>query len=120
MPRALATTAADGSFALQLAPGLTHQVTLDPAAPTHARGRLEVVAPGAGGSTALGDVPLDRAISVGGEIAVNGLGKAAGAHVSLFCDGCTGAEALSVIAEAITDASGEFSLAVPDPGVESP
>jgi hypothetical protein len=116
-PISRATTAADGSFALSASPGLAYELAIAPTASTGlARSRAQVIAP-MSGTTPLGDLAVADAISVGGEVSVNGIGGAAGAHVMLVCADCTGSAALTPVAEAITGIGGVFSLAVPDPGV---
>ena len=44
---------------------------------------------------------------------------AAGAHILLLCDGCTGPAASRPVAEAVVEPSGEFKLVVPDPGIQT-
>jgi len=114
---ATATTGGDGSFALALVGGGDYQLALVPRTRTRARVLVDATAPGPGSSSDLGDQPLPAAIRVGGRVTISGLAAAAGVSVEVYCTDCTGLAAQVPVAEAVTDASGRFAVAIPDPGV---
>lgn len=115
-----AVTATNGSYSLALSPGVAYDVSIDAGNGSgYARARDQITAPSAGANVALPDQQLPAAVSVYGEVVVSGLPSAgAGAQVTLFCDGCTGVDAIVPVAEAIADLAGQFELVVPDPGVD--
>ena len=59
---------------------------------------------------------LPAAIQIQGTLLRDGKLALSGASVQLMCTGCTGLDAALPLAGAATDATGRFTLAVPDPG----
>ena len=106
-----ATTAADGTFTLALAPGAGYELGFDSPARSHGRTRVSVTAPLAGQSLDLPSVTLPAAVRLIGDVAIaSGIGGAGGVTVLLSCLDCDFATPL---AEAVTDSTGAFVLAVP-------
>lgn len=106
-----AGTAVDGAFALALAPDTEYELVIDSADRRHGRARVRVTAPAAGQSLDLAATRLPAAASLRGEVALlEGAGGAAGITVLLSCLGCDDSAPL---AEAVTDSTGAFVLAVP-------
>lgn len=104
-------TAADGTFTLALAPGAGYELGFDSPARSHGRTRVSVTAPLAGQSHDLPSVTLPAAMRLIGDVAIaSGIGGAAGVTVLLSCLDCDFATPL---AEAVTDSTGAFVLAVP-------
>ncbi|MEZ4400238.1 MAG: hypothetical protein R3B06_09475 [Kofleriaceae bacterium] len=113
-PVVRATADGDGRLDLALAAGATYQVTLvDPRGGAATR-RLAL----AGVATDLGAVELPAAIRVFGELRVVGqsVGLAAAA-VTALCDDCAGLDRSDPLGAAVTDATGAFAVAVPDPSM---
>jgi hypothetical protein len=112
-------TASDGTFTLALAPDAEYEISLDSAARRHGRTRITVTAPPAGQSLDLASITLSPAVRLIGDVAItNGAGGAAGVTVLLSCLDCDFATPL---AEAVTDSTGAFVLAVPvAPSVPAP
>ena len=105
------TTAADGTFTLALAPGAGYELGFDSPARRHGRTRVSVTAPLAGQSLELASVTLPASVRLIGDVAItSGIGAAAGVTVLLSCLDCDFATPL---AEAVTDSTGAFVLAVP-------
>ncbi len=115
---ASATTDAGGAYALQVAGDGQYQLSLLPRARTHVRALVDTTAPAAGASVALGATDLEPAIRVGGWVTISGLTNAAGVAVEVYCVTCSGPAALVPVAEAVTDGTGRFVVAVPDPGTQ--
>lgn len=113
------TTAPDGTFTLALAPGAGYELGFDSAARRHGRTRMTVTAPPAGQSLDLAPVTLLAAVRLIGDAAItSGASSAAGVTVLLSCVDCDFAAPL---AEAVTDSTGAFVLAVPvTPSVIAP
>jgi hypothetical protein len=104
-------TAADGTFTLALAPGADYELGFDSPARSHGRARVPVTAPLAGQSLELPSVTLPAARRLLGDVAIaSGIGGAAGVTVLLSCLDCDFATPL---AEAVTDSTGAFVLAIP-------
>jgi hypothetical protein len=104
-------TAADGTFTLALAPGADYELGFDSPARSHGRARVSVTAPLAGQSLELPSVTLPAARRLLGDVAIaSGIGGAAGVTVLLSCLDCDFATPL---AEAVTDSTGAFVLAIP-------
>lgn len=116
---AATATASDGTFTLALAPGVEYQLAFDSPARRHGRARSTVTAPLAGQSLELTPVTLPAAVRLSGGVAFSGgAGSAAGVTVLLSCLDCDFAAPL---AEAVTDSSGAFVLAIPvTPSVITP
>jgi hypothetical protein len=107
------TTAADGTFTLALAPGAEYELGFDSPARSHGRASMSVPTPPAGQSLDLPSVTLPAAVRLIGDVAIaSGIGGAAGVTVLLSCLDCDFATPL---AEAVTDSTGAFVLAVPVP-----
>ncbi len=115
---ATAITSDDGSFTAELVAGGSYDLSISPRDHTLARvRRAELVAPAAGQSLDLGDVALERAISVFGQVTIPGVaGGAAGVTVTALCFDCDPVAAQIPAAEAVTNYNGRFDLAIADPG----
>ncbi len=115
-PAPTAVAGADGRFVLVLAAGGSYAVTIaDPTADDAALATSVV-----GASTRdLGDLTLAPAIAVTGEVRASGqsVGARAVGLAALCHLDCTGIERSRPLGEAVTDAAGRFTVAVPDPGV---
>jgi hypothetical protein len=108
---AAASTAVDGAFALSLAPGTDYELVIDSPDRRHGRARVFVTAPAAGQDLDLPPTRLPAASRLRGEVALlEGAGGAAGITVLLSCLGC---DDPTPVAEAVTDSTGAFVLAVP-------
>jgi hypothetical protein len=107
---AVALTAGNGTFVLTLAPGAEYELAIDSATRQHGRTRVSVTAPPAGQSIDLAPVALSPAVRVSGDVAITSGAGAAGVTVLLTCLDCDFAAPL---AEAVTDGTGAFVLAVP-------
>jgi len=59
---------------------------------------------------------LPLALQLRGTVMYAGTQTVANASVQILCEDCTGIERTKPIAEAATDGTGRFALAVPDPG----
>lgn len=106
------STGQDGAFALSLAPDTEYELVIDSPDRSHGRARVTVSAPAAGQVLDLAPTPLPRASSLRGTVALfEGAGGAAGITVLLSCLDCADPAPL---AEAVTDSTGAFVLAVPD------
>ena len=121
IPSAAAHDAAGtGRFELSVVAGGTYEIEVAGVGAAFAATRREVQAAGPASELDLGSISLPRAIEIRGSVATaNGVGGARGVHLTLLCWACTGQEAERPIAEVVTSASGDFSLPVPDPGVEA-
>ena len=115
---AMASSDGDGEFSLALVGGGRYDLALVPAGADLARERLgEVSAPAAGITGELGSTELTAAISVFGQVTIPGVaGGGAGVTVMALCYDCDGVAAQTPVAEAVTDTTGRFTLAIPDPG----
>jgi hypothetical protein len=106
-----ATTGADGTFDLEVAADGSYQVRID--------------GPGSAGRVLLSADESDGALSaalpptlrLGGELTIAGGNRVEGALIQLQCLGCGPDGGPAVVAEAVSDASGAFSMLAPDPGV---
>ncbi|HUH06014.1 MAG TPA: carboxypeptidase-like regulatory domain-containing protein [Kofleriaceae bacterium] len=117
---AMASSGADGGFALPVVGDGLYDLTLQPLTSSLARARvIGVTAPAGGEMSALMDVPLERAISVRGRVALPGANGSAGITVLVLCDGCTGLAATMPIADDVSVAGGYFDVAIPDPQNEA-
>jgi hypothetical protein len=113
---ATATSDSSGAFSLSVVGGEAYELVIDSADMRFGRSRTVVTAPAAGGTTALGSIAMRAAIRVSGTVTIPGVaGGAAGVHVMLLCYECSGVEAVTPIAEAVSNGSGGFALALPDP-----
>ena len=65
----------------------------------------------------LGALALGKAVTLTQTVKGGGSSGIAGVSVTLLCATCTGIDASRPRGEAVTDATGTFRLAVPDPGV---
>ncbi|HEY4244580.1 MAG TPA: carboxypeptidase-like regulatory domain-containing protein [Kofleriaceae bacterium] len=108
-----ATTDAGGAASLSLASGGHYDLRFsDPAG----RAAPIVVSDVTAGSIA-GSYELLPAILLSGTVQVGSSASLTeGASVQVLCAACTGVERSRPIAETATDSTGDFSLAVPDPG----
>ena len=80
---------------------------------------MDVAAPAAGMAADLRTAAVMSAIAVTGTVRIPGVGGgASGVTVQALCFGCAGMQAQLALAEAVTDATGGFTLVIPDPGVE--
>ncbi len=116
---ASATTDAAGGYSLALVGGGQYELTIVPRVRTSALARLTTIAPAAGGSASAGTTDLVPAIKVGGRVTVAGLANPGGIAVEVYCTTCTGTDAALPVAEAVTDPTGRFVVAVPDPGIDA-
>jgi hypothetical protein len=112
-------TGADGSYGLALVGGADYELTFESPTQAHGRYQQQVTAPAAGSSASAPAVSLQPALAVHGTVERLGAGGAGAVTVVLLCYECTGMEAQSPIAVGVTDSTGKFRLAVPDPGVEA-
>lgn len=115
-PSADAVAGDDGTFSLSLAAGVGYQlVVVDPAL-DDASLRREFSTDLA----ALGDLVLGPALAVSGQVRKTGQpGGLRGVGVEALCySGCAGLDRSRPFGSAVTDASGGFVIAVPDPGTE--
>lgn len=103
-------TADGGAFSLALSPGGAYELVLDSLDRRHARVRVPVTAPGSGEIHDLPATALPPAARLSGEVALLDGSGAAGVTALLLCLGCDETEPL---AEAVTDSTGAFVLAVP-------
>jgi hypothetical protein len=69
--------------------------------------------------TLVPQIELPGTIMASGYVSIDG-NAAAGARVTLYCDGCSGDEATRVRAMAVADAAGRYNLQVADPGIATP
>lgn len=110
---AAATTDASGQFTLQVAPGGHYALAASDPTLALARADRADVLGGAVGAVALGAaLPLSGAVQIAAQPSL-----LPGAALSLLCATCSGVERSRTVAESVTDASGVFYMAVPDPGV---
>lgn len=106
---ASAVTGEDG-FALALSPGGVYELVFDSLDRRHGRVRVPVPALTAGEITELTATALPPAARLSGEVALLDGGAAAGVTVLLLCFGC---DDPTPVAEAVSDSTGAFVLAVP-------
>jgi hypothetical protein len=59
---------------------------------------------------------LPAALAIHGQLMIGGTQALANASVQILCDACTGIDREKPIAEVASDETGQFTLAVPDPG----
>jgi hypothetical protein len=71
-----------------------------------------------GGSKSVGDVALGPTLRLSGDLALPGIGPLAGASLQLLCLDCGPDDGPRVVAEAMSDAAGNFLLLAPDPGTD--
>jgi hypothetical protein len=112
-----AVTSEDGAFNLALAARGSYQIRIDG---PMARGRVLRIAdaPDTPGQTSpIGDSALPATLELSGELVAAGGGALSGAVVQLQCLSCGPDGGLATVSEAVSDASGEFVLRAPDPGV---
>jgi hypothetical protein len=108
---AAAGTDSEGAFALALAPDTEYELVVDSPDRGHGRARVAVPATAADQSLDLPETRLSPAARLRGEVALlEGAGGAAGITVLLSCLGC---DDPAPLAEAVTDGTGAFVLAVP-------
>jgi hypothetical protein len=114
---AMASTDA-GSYSLPVAGGGEYDLVFDSADYSRARARVSAQAGAAGQATAVADVEMPAALAASGDVTL-GANGVAGVSVTLLCYECSGQmEASLPVAEAVTDISGSYTLAVPNPGVD--
>ena len=105
-----ATTGSDGSFDVRVAAGGGYQVEVD--GPGGA-GRVHL----ATGVTDALSVELPAVLRLTGTLTLAGGTRVSGALVQLRCLACGADGGPAPVAEAVSDASGNFTLLAPDPGV---
>ena len=105
------TTGADGSFDLRVAAGGRYQVRVD--GPGSA-GRVLLAADESDGALS---AALPPTLRLGGELTIAGGNRVEGALIQLQCLTCGPGGGPATVAEAVSDASGAFSMLAPDPGV---
>jgi hypothetical protein len=105
------TSSADGSFDVRVAAGGSYQLRVD--GPNGA-GRVHLAM--AEGGDAL-EVALPATLRLVGELTLTGGSRVPGALVQLYCLTCGPDGGAATVAEAVSDASGQFSMLAPDPGV---
>lgn len=109
---ARAQTAADGSFSLEVTAGGAYELVLDGSQQGSGRVSKPVEAPAAGQSEPLGAISLPPATLASGQLVLLGSGVgAAGVTVQLMCATCAPGDA--PLAEAVSDALGDFTLRIP-------
>ncbi|ACY12919.1 carboxypeptidase-like regulatory domain-containing protein [Haliangium ochraceum] len=103
----------DGAFTLALAPDTEYGLTLDGDSRSYARTRLDIVTPAAGTLSDELRIDLVPAAKLTGQVfLLDGAAGAPGVVVQLLCLACDDTEPL---AEAVSDKTGTFVLAVPAP-----
>jgi hypothetical protein len=106
-------TADDGSFSLEVTAGGAYELVLDGSVHGYGRVSMPVGAPAAGQSEALDAIALPRVTLASGRLALLGSGVgAAGVTVQLLCTTCS-APGNGPLAEAVSDALGDFTLRIP-------
>jgi hypothetical protein len=108
-----ATTTTGGAYSLQLASGGHYELRyFDPGGRGAPRDFGDLTAAGVPPTTDLGS-----ALAITGLVSVlNNVNPIQNASVQLLCSGCTGVAASQPIAQTATDISGNYRIAVPDPG----
>ena len=104
------TSGAGGSFDVRVAAGGSYQLQVDGPA---GAGRVHLAVEA---DTAL-EVALPATLRLGGELTLVGGSQLSGALVQLYCLTCAPDGGAAPVAEAVSDAAGEFSMLAPDPGV---
>jgi len=106
------STFAGGAFSIQLASGGHYDVHFfDPGGRGAEIDLPDLTAAG------VGNTMLDPALAIKGEVTVmNNVNPIEGASVQLLCADCTGVAASQPLAQTATDVTGNYRLAVPDPG----
>jgi hypothetical protein len=117
---ATAWSTAGGAFALDVAGRGEYRLFLTGADARHGRAWRDLLAPAPEQTVDMGDVFLPRTLAVTGRMSLSGAGSSAGVILRLLCYACEGQDPTWPLAEAVTDAGGEFTLAVPDPGAAQP
>jgi hypothetical protein len=110
------TAGADGSFSLQLAAGAPYAIVLTDPTADDAAITLDIVS---AATRDFGDLSLPAALSVLGEVRATGTSVGARAvGIAALCHlACEGLDRSRPLGDAVTDATGHFAVAVPDPGV---
>ena len=111
LPPMQTVSTATGAFTLSLAAGGSYDLRF--VDPSGAGGVLTIPAVGPAGVPAIAKLPAP--IHVYGDLLV-GPTTVTGAAVEMLCTSCAGLAAVSPIATAVSDATGHFTIAVPDPG----
>lgn len=113
--RRTTSTAADGSFAVDLVAGGAYDLLFDSPNASHGRGQTSLVAPAPGQRTTLPALALPPARRLTGRVTSLGMtGTLSGITVQLLCAGCEAPDSTVPRAEALTDATGTFVLALPE------
>lgn len=111
-----ATSAADGTFSIEVAGTGDYQLRID--GPGGAgRVYLRQTAPTAGAATDLDMTEIPDTLRLGGTLTIAGGIDVVGALVQLQCFTCGPGGQPATVAEAVSDSSGDFVLIAPDPGV---
>jgi hypothetical protein len=113
-----ATSDAGGVFRLDVAGAGAFELSVDGRAAGRARATLAETSPVPGGSKSVGDVALGPTLRLSGDLALPGIGPLAGASLQLLCLDCGPDDGPRVVAEAMSDAAGNFLLLAPDPGTD--
>ena len=108
------TTAADGSFTLAVAAGSEYDLILESASRALGRQRLAVDGLMPGQSMDLGILPLPDTYQITGRVSLPGGASLAGVSLQLLCSGCQGPASTEPLAVAVSDATGQFVLFLPE------
>jgi hypothetical protein len=109
-----AITAADGSFALAVTGGGSYELVLEGRG--HGSVRTQREAPASDQVLDLGAIALPAAFLATGRLVLPSTGAgAAGVTVQLLCATCSAPAGEVPVAEAVSDASGDFTLRIPVP-----
>lgn len=112
---ARAITAGDGSFTLAVTGGGSYELLLESRAPGHGSTRVRIDAPASGEARPLGALALAPAFVATGRLVSLATGAGvAGVTLQLICATCS-APGDAPVAEAVSDAFGDFALRIPAP-----
>jgi hypothetical protein len=113
---ARAITGEDGAFALALTGGGRYELLLESRAPGHGSTRMEIEAPASGQTGPLGTIALPPAFLATGRLILLATGAGApGVTLQLLCATCSGPGGEAPVAEAVSNALGDFTLRIPAP-----
>lgn len=111
-----AISASDGSFTVATV-SADHEIVIDGHPIGHTRLHLAGGVLPTGGQSQLGTITLPDSLSVTGRLTVAGGAVASRAHLAFYCEDCGTAGQPAMIAEGQSDAAGNFTVRLPDPGV---